>query len=155
MTSLGTFLAHSGSNYSVAFHSFPGSFNLNVRHDFPFLVHFQNASPHSLRFLKLVKVWLITMVKVKLSLCLKHHTIKTYWWSGSIAPYILNLGIEWSWVVSFTPRCGCLTLGVRVYGTHWIGGGVGSRAGLDAVAKRKISTVIPDQNLTRFVQFVV
>jgi hypothetical protein len=41
-------------------------------------------------------------VKVKLSLCLtKHHAMKTYWGSGSIAPRILDLGTR---VVSFTHR---------------------------------------------------
>jgi len=44
-------------------------------------------------------------VKVKLSLCLpKHHAMKTYWGSWGIAPHILDLGIRWRWVVSFTPR---------------------------------------------------
>jgi hypothetical protein len=34
--------------------------------------------------------------KVKLSLCLtKHHAMKTYWGSGSIAPRILDLGTRW------------------------------------------------------------
>jgi hypothetical protein len=40
-----------------------------------------------------------------LSLCLtKHHTMKTYWGSGGIAPRILDLGTRWMWVVSFTLR---------------------------------------------------
>jgi hypothetical protein len=34
----------------------------------------------------------------------KHHTIKTYWGSGSIAPHIPDLGTRWKWVVSFTTR---------------------------------------------------
>jgi hypothetical protein len=35
-------------------------------------------------------------VKVKLSLCLtKHHAMKTYWESGGIAPYTLDLGTRW------------------------------------------------------------
>jgi hypothetical protein len=35
-------------------------------------------------------------VKVKLSLCLtKHHTMKTYWGNGGIAPHILDLGPAW------------------------------------------------------------
>jgi hypothetical protein len=35
-------------------------------------------------------------VKVKLYMCLtKHHTMKTYWWSGGIAPRILDLGTRW------------------------------------------------------------
>jgi hypothetical protein len=34
--------------------------------------------------------------KLKLSLCLtKHHAMKTYWWSGGIAPRILDLGTRW------------------------------------------------------------
>jgi hypothetical protein len=34
--------------------------------------------------------------KVKLSLGLtKHHAMKTYWWSGGIAPCILDLGTRW------------------------------------------------------------
>jgi len=47
------------------------------------------------------------MVKVKLSLCLfistEHHAMKAYW-SGGIAPHILDLGFRWRWVVNFTPR---------------------------------------------------
>jgi hypothetical protein len=51
-------------------------------------------------------------VKVKLSLCFtKHHVMKTYplptvtyWGNGGIAPYILNFGTRWKWVVSFTHR---------------------------------------------------
>jgi hypothetical protein len=43
-------------------------------------------------------------VKAKLSLWLtEHHTMKTYWESGSIASHILNLGTRWRWVVSFMP----------------------------------------------------
>jgi hypothetical protein len=30
--------------------------------------------------------------------------MKTYWGSAGIDPRILNLGIRWRWVVSFTPR---------------------------------------------------
>jgi len=30
--------------------------------------------------------------------------MKAYWWSGGIVPVILDLGIRWRWVVSFTPR---------------------------------------------------
>jgi hypothetical protein len=57
-----------------------------------------------------------TKRKVKLSLYLiKHHTMKTCWG-----------------VVCFTP-------GERAPGTHWIGGWIGLRTGLDAVEKRKIS----------------
>jgi hypothetical protein len=44
-------------------------------------------------------------------------------------------------VFSFTPRS--LYPQERVPATHWIGGWVGSRAGLDAVLKRKISLLLP------------
>jgi hypothetical protein len=57
-----------------------------------------------------------------------------FWGSGGIAPRILNLGTRWTWSAScpgrFTPR-------ERTPSAHWIGGGVGPNAGLDAVAKRK------------------
>jgi hypothetical protein len=56
-------------------------------------------------------------VQVEASLCLskywilktypcliKHHAMKKVWWCGAIAMYILNLGIRWRWVVSFTSR---------------------------------------------------
>jgi hypothetical protein len=47
----------------------------------------------------------IVNIKVKLSLCLtKHHAMKMYWGSGSIAPRILDLDTRWRWVVSLTPR---------------------------------------------------
>jgi hypothetical protein len=37
--------------------------------------------------------------KVQLPLCFtKHHTMKTYWGSGGIAPHILELCIRWTWV---------------------------------------------------------
>jgi hypothetical protein len=87
----------------------------------------------------------IIKVKVNLSLSLtkyhairryriiKQHTITTDWWSGGIAPRILNLVTRWRQVVSFTH----FTPSERTPGTHWIGGWVGPRAGLDAVAKRE------------------
>jgi hypothetical protein len=38
-------------------------------------------------------------------LCLiKHHTMKTYWGSGGIAPRILNLGTRRRWAISFMPK---------------------------------------------------
>jgi hypothetical protein len=47
----------------------------------------------------------IYLSKLKLSLCLNaHHTMKTYWGSGGIAPPILGLVTECMWMVSFTPR---------------------------------------------------
>jgi hypothetical protein len=50
---------------------------------------------------------------------------------------LLNLGTRWGLVVSVTPRPR-FTPGKRAPGTHWIGGWVGLRAGLDAGARRKI-----------------
>jgi hypothetical protein len=50
---------------------------------------------------------------------------------------ILKLGTKWMWVVSITPRPR-FTPGERTPGTHWIGGWVGPRAGLDAGVRRKI-----------------
>jgi hypothetical protein len=49
---------------------------------------------------------------------------------GGIAPLLTSAlnGGEWS-----APRPGRLTLGERSLHTHWIGGWVGPRAGLDAV----------------------
>jgi hypothetical protein len=56
--------------------------------------------------------------------------------SGDIAPSFFNSALdggEWSASQTgrFTPR-------ERDPGTHWIGGSVGSRAGLDAVVKGKV-----------------
>jgi hypothetical protein len=56
-------------------------------------------------------------------------------WNGGIAPCILNLGTRWRLVVSFMTRP--LYSRENVPGTHWIGGLVGPRAGVDAVAKRQ------------------
>jgi hypothetical protein len=60
--------------------------------------------------------------------------------SGGIAPRIPDLGTRLRSVVRFTlrPR--------NVPDTHWIGGWVGSRAGLDAVVKRKILSPCRDSN---------
>jgi hypothetical protein len=38
-------------------------------------------------------------------------------------------------MVSLTP--GCFTTEERAPGTHWVGGGVGPRAGMEAVARKK------------------
>jgi hypothetical protein len=66
--------------------------------------------------------------------------MKLYWGSECIAPRILTSALdrcEWSASLPgrFTPRetAPC---------THWIGGWVGSRAGLDAVSKRKIPPIV-------------
>jgi hypothetical protein len=73
--------------------------------------------------------------KIKLSLCLtKHHAMESYWESGGIAPRILISALdEGEWLASrpagFTPTG-------RAPGTHWIGGWVGPRAGMDALVKK-------------------
>jgi hypothetical protein len=67
----------------------------------------------------------------------KHRTMKAYMGSWGILPRILDHGIGWRWVVSFTSRP--IYPRERAPGTHWIGGWVGSRAGLDAVMKSEIN----------------
>jgi hypothetical protein len=59
-------------------------------------------------------------VKLPLRL-IKHHSMKMHWEGGSIASTLD--GAEWS----------ASGLGYLIFDTHWTGGGVGSRAGLDAV----------------------
>jgi hypothetical protein len=56
-------------------------------------------------------------------------------------------GGEWS-----TSRSGCFTPGERALGTRLIGGWVGPRAILDAVAKRKDPIFAPAGNWTPVVQ---
>jgi hypothetical protein len=56
---------------------------------------------------------------------------------GSIAPTHSWPRHYMGWMVSITPRPR-FTPGGRTPGTHWIGGWVGPRAGLDAGARRKI-----------------
>jgi len=34
----------------------------------------------------------------------EHHAMKAYWGNGSKAPCIVDIGIRWRWMVSFTPR---------------------------------------------------
>jgi hypothetical protein len=57
--------------------------------------------------------------------------MQTYCESGRIAPRILNLGTRWRWVVKFTPPA------AKILCVHRIGGGVGPRARLDTVARRR------------------
>jgi hypothetical protein len=53
----------------------------------------------------------------------EHHAIKAYWWRECISPL--------------------LTSGARATFTHWIGGWVGPRTGLDAVVEEGISQPLP------------
>jgi hypothetical protein len=54
-------------------------------------------------------------------------------------PHFLDLGTSWRKVVSFKP---CrFTPGEIAPDTHWIGGWVGPRVGLDDVEKRKFLTL--------------
>jgi hypothetical protein len=47
-------------------------------------------SPSAYKLIVILYYFIKVKVKVKLSLCLtKHHTMKTYWGSGDIAPRIL------------------------------------------------------------------
>jgi hypothetical protein len=73
--------------------------------------------------------------------------MKAYCESGSIAPHILNIGIDGSeWSAS---RSGHFTPGERSPGARWIGGYVGRRAGLKLVEKRKIPSLCRESNPDR------
>jgi hypothetical protein len=90
--------------------------------------------------------------KVKFSLCstnnhditsclcfIKNQAVNNYWGSGGVVPRNLDLDTRWRWFFSFTSHR--FTLPVRGSSAHWIGGWVGSSAGLNGVAKRKISSL--------------
>jgi hypothetical protein len=86
----------------------------------------------------------LSLLKVKLSLCLtKHHTVKTYWWSGGIGLRILCLGTRMRWSATrhgrFTPR-------ERALGSHWIRGRVGPRTGMNTVVNRKFTEHAENRN---------
>jgi hypothetical protein len=99
-------------------------------------------------------VMMMIKVKFKLSLSLtKHHAIKTYWVNGGTVLRILNFFTSWRWVVSYASRP-LYPMG-RAPGTHWIGRWMGSRAGLNAVAKRKFPNIAPAGNWTPVVQSVL
>jgi hypothetical protein len=66
-----------------------------------------------------------------LNYVLRHEGV---WGSGCIDPHFLDLGTSWRWVVTFTPQL--LYPRRKSPGTHWIGGWVDPRAGLDDVDKR-------------------
>jgi hypothetical protein len=70
--------------------------------------------------------------------------MKTYCGSGGIAPRILTLaldGVEWS-----SSHIGYFTLKEIAPGILSVGGWVGSRAGLDMMAKRKIPSPLQESN---------
>jgi hypothetical protein len=85
------------------------------------------------------------LLYLQLSLCLtKHHALKTYAGVGIQLDASLTLESDESeWSASrlgrFTPRW-------RAPVTHWIGGWVDPRAGLEAVVRRKISSPYRDSN---------
>jgi len=61
--------------------------------------------------------------------------------SGVIAPRILDFDTIWKWLVSFTPRP--FYPRVRTPCSHCTEGWVGSRVGLDEVAKRRNPIIAP------------
>jgi hypothetical protein len=85
-------------------------------------------------------------VKVKLSLCFnyapRHEGVLGKWMYSSTHSLASAIdGGEWS-----ASRPGRFTPRERDPGTHWIGGWVGPRAGLDAVVKRKIRSPRRESN---------
>jgi hypothetical protein len=66
-------------------------------------------------------------VTVKLSLCLTNYALhhEGVWGSGCIEPYFLDLSTSWRFLASAALPTG------KIPGTHWIGGWVSPRAGLD------------------------
>jgi hypothetical protein len=87
-------------------------------------------------------------VKVKLSLCFlfnwapRHEGVLGEWRYSSMHSLTSALdGGEWS-----ASRPGRFPPRDRAPGTHWIGGWVGPRAGLDAVSKRNVPTLCRESN---------
>jgi hypothetical protein len=70
--------------------------------------------------------------------------MKTYR-GGGIAPHILDLGTIYGCELSDS-RSGRFTPGLKAPHTHWIGDLVGSRDGLDSVAKRRIPSPRRESN---------
>jgi hypothetical protein len=64
--------------------------------------------------------------------------------NGGIAPTFLTSALDGDKWSATRPRC--ITPGERARGTHWIGGWVGPRAGLDAVGMRKYSFPCQESN---------
>jgi hypothetical protein len=73
------------------------------------------------------------------------HAMKAYKGSTYIAPFILNLGMRWKWVISlmFWP----LLSRARICRTSWIGGWVGPRTSQGILEKEEINCVYQDLNL--------
>jgi hypothetical protein len=63
--------------------------------------------------------------------------MKTYWGNKRIAPRILKLRRKVE-VNGQRHAPSCFIPGERSTGTHWTGGWVGPRGGLDAVVKREL-----------------
>jgi hypothetical protein len=79
-------------------------------------------------------------LKLKLSLYTQRRRL---WWEEVQIILILDLGTRWGWVVSITPWPR-FSSRERTPGTHWIGGWVGLRAGLDTEARGKILSPLPE-----------
>ena len=60
------------------------------------------------------------------------------WGSGSVFPFLLNLGTRWRWVVSFTTPA-ALPPRQRSRASHWVRVWAGPWASLDWLLTRKIS----------------
>jgi hypothetical protein len=93
----------------------------------------------------LAEVKVKVKVKLKLSLCFlltELNAIETYWGNGGIAHAFFTSALDGGkWSAS---RSGRFTTRERAPSTHWIGGWVGSKAGLEAVVKRKIPSPCRD-----------
>jgi hypothetical protein len=92
-------------------------------------------------------------VKVKLSLCFffltEHHATKAYWMSEGLALYtFLTSAVDGGKCSASRP--GYFTPRERAPVTHWIGGWVGPRAGLDVVVKRKSPSPFRDSNPPKY-----
>jgi hypothetical protein len=72
----------------------------------------------------------------------RHESVMGEW---RYSPRILDFDTRLRWVVSFMTRP--LHPQGRTPRTHWLGGWVGPRAGLDAVMKREIPSPYRDSNL--------
>jgi hypothetical protein len=75
--------------------------------------------------------WMYVKVKLSLSLINNVSCHEDVWGSRDIAPQIFTLALDGS---EWSASCHrCFTPAERVPGTHWIGGWMALRAGLDVV----------------------